>query len=203
MYGLQLQTQYLSDLHHFYSDIIGLPILDETQKYFRTQIGTTVLDFEQASNNLARYCFRIGLPIELFNEKMNNLSARVSIKRRRSVFHPKLKHTWYFRDPSNNIVELSPFQYDQIQVNGIAMLVKDILKVGNQLQSLGLSCKFTDSIRCILENPDDGTNIVLIQTNANQKPSMNQGMTIPTLKSSINATICVRDTPHFLYMVTF
>jgi len=202
MYGLQLQTQHLSALHHFYSEIIGLPILDDTQKYFRTQIGMTVLDFEQASNNLARYCFRIGLPIELFNEKMNNLSARVSIQRRRSVFHPKLKHTWYFRDPSNNIIELSPYRHDQTQVNGIAMFVKDIANVSKQLQSLGLTCKFTDTFRCILENPDDGTSIVLIQTNANQKLSMNQSMTIPTLKSSINATICVRDTPHFLYMVT-
>ena len=200
MYGLQLQTQHLGPLHHFYSEIVGFPILNETHTYFRTQVGATILDFEQV-NHSAQYCFRIGLPMESFNMEMDNLSARVDIKSRRSVFHPKLKHTWYFHDPSNNIVELSPDRYNEPRITGIVMLVEDTVKVGEQLESLGLTCRFTDQFRCIFQNPDDRTDIILIKTRVNQYSSGQQAVTIPTVQSSVNATVCLENTSHYLYMV--
>lgn len=202
MYGLQLQTSHLNLLQHFYGQILDFPILDETSTYFRTQIGSTILDFEQASEVLALNCFRLGIPIESFNVTMNNLSQRVKIKRRRSVFHDKLKPTWYIRDPSNNIIELGAYEVDESGIVGIVMFVQSTTTVSEQLQALGLTGIFTDPFRCILENPDDATRIVLIQTRVDKNTSMNQAITIPTMKSSINATVCVKDTPHFLYMVT-
>ena len=84
------------------------------------------------------------------------------------------------------------------------MVVNESTKVSEQLQRLGLVSTFTDPYRCILQNPDDETDIVLVQPNADgntPSPSTNLAMTIPTMKSSVNATVCVRDTPHFLYMV--
>lgn len=201
MYGLQLQAQDLKKQHDFYGQLLGFPVLERNRSWFRIQLGTTVLDFETADNFSPRYRFLITIPFSIFDSKMDEWSAHVDIHKRRSAFHPALNPTWYFCDTSQNIVELSPSPAHAIGITGIMMIVNNLLEVSQQLKRLGLTCIFVDQTRCILQNPDDATQIVLIQTSRNSSLSSRKSRIIPTMKSSVFATVCVRNTPHFIYMV--
>lgn len=203
MYGLQLKANNLDNQYHFYSQILGFPLLSRTSSYLRTEVGTTVLDFEKVDNLFLPYCFRVDIPIDLFNATMDDLSAQINIGKRRSIFHPQLQNTWYIYDTSRNIIELSPSRIDTIRITGIEMIVNDLTEVSQQLQHLGLNCLFIDQFRCILQNPYDSTVIALIQPKLESKSSTSKIMTVPTIRSSINATVCLQNTPHFLYMVNF
>lgn len=200
MYGLQLQTQNLEKLHDFYSQL-GFTGVGKNSSWSRLQLGSTILDFESIDNFSPQYCFQISIPVSIFNSKMHDWSASIEIRKRKSVFHPRLKPTWYLHDISDNIVELFPSSVQTIALTGIVMIVPDLSEVSQQLKGLGLSCIFIDQSRCILQNSHDATQIVLINSSQNGNLSNRKSSAIPTMKSNVFATVCVRNTPHFLYMV--
>lgn len=200
MYGLQLQTQNLEKQHDFYAQL-GFTVVEKNRSWSRFQLGSTVLDFESTDIFSPQYCFQISVPVSIFNSKMNEWSASTEIRKRKSVFHPRLKPTWYLPDISHNVVELFPSSVQTIGITGVVMIVPNVSAISQQLRGLGLSCIFIDQSRCILQNSHDATQIVLIKSSQTENLANRRSRTIPTMKSNVFATVCVRNTPHYLYMV--
>ncbi|MBW2936759.1 VOC family protein [Aureisphaera sp. CAU 1614] len=154
---LQLLTNNLKDTKEFYTVSLGLQTIEESSDKFTLQIGRSELTFLKAQNNhIYHFCFLI--PSNKIIEALEWFEKRgrvLSIENQRKIqnFESWNAQSFYFKDPSGNIVEFIvrhdienksdvAFGSDSILcVNEIGMPTRDILTTNRFLESK-LTSKF-------------------------------------------------------------
>ncbi|MBR9860196.1 glyoxalase [bacterium] len=152
---LTLYTHELQAEKEFYTQTLGLNLLQESLDSFTVQTGWTKITFKASdSTHLYHYCFLI--PSNKLEEAMDWISSRHQILQPEGLpkfhhFENWNAHAFYFRDGSGNIVEFiarhdlqnqveTPFDQNQILgLNEIGMPVDDIElaneRLGNTLNT--------------------------------------------------------------------
>lgn len=108
---LFLQTNQLKAQRQFYTEVLGLSVVDEVEgQWFAVQIGGSRLIFQQAADN-GIYHFALNIPSNQFAEAKTWVSHRLPLITDNSGadefdFRNWNAHAVYFYDPAGNIVEL-------------------------------------------------------------------------------------------------
>lgn len=106
---LKIFTQKLPEQSEFYSDILGLNIIDQSENSVSFKIGKSILKIEY-QQNFTPYHFAINIPSDKEVEALNWLKARVEILKdgdnEIQDFDFWNAKAIYFYDKDNNIVEL-------------------------------------------------------------------------------------------------
>lgn len=106
---LQICTADLSKQIEFYSNIIGLDLLEHTGSEAKFQVGNSILIFKQ-SNNFTPYHFAFNIPSNQGDEALSYLKARKIKILKHNDQELQAMNDWqaegiYFYDPDKNIVE--------------------------------------------------------------------------------------------------
>lgn len=154
---LQLLTNQLKETKKFYTNILGLKVIDESSNEITLQAGCSELTFiETKSTHIYHFCFlipsnKIYEALEWFEKRGNILL--IESQRKIQHFESWNAHSFYFFDPSGNIVEFiarqelkneSNVAFDSnsiLCINEIGMPTKDILAT-NELLERELHSKF-------------------------------------------------------------
>lgn len=153
--NLDLHTSNLQEMKKFYSEVLELPLLNETTKNFSVGTGETVLTFHLSGNN-SQYHFAFNIPNNKVAEAVDWLSSKVNLIKYEEDqlihFESWNAHSLYFEDPAGNIVEFiarhnlqnqlpGPFSNkDILNISEIGLPVQDVLGAVDALQSsLGVS----------------------------------------------------------------
>ena len=110
---IKLQTNRLSALHHFYKNVLELPISKISDSHFTIHTRETRLIFEQTKNTLADpfYHFAFNTPSNKIREAYEWLKERTELlwiedyKSHIADFRNWNAKSVYFLDPAGNIVE--------------------------------------------------------------------------------------------------
>ena len=105
---LTLNTKRLREQRTFYSEVLGLPIIDESVRGVSFKIGNSELRFEERSNTRP-YHFAINIPSNKIDQALEWLKAKVEIlkfgKNEIHNFDSWNARAVYFYDMDKNIVE--------------------------------------------------------------------------------------------------
>lgn len=160
---LKLYTTQLNLQTQFYSEILGLEVLERSATSVSFKIGNSVLQFEY-KEGATPYHFALNIPSYKEQEALEWLKQRVGILKRDEDeiqdFNAWNARAIYFYDADKNIVEFisrrnlkqeshNPFSsQDVLEISEIGMVVKDIEQVFNTInQQMELSVyggDFTD-----------------------------------------------------------
>lgn len=160
---LKLHTNKLFKMKNFYIDILGFNISNETEKSFKINVGSSVLEFNsENSNDNPYYHFAFNIPSNQFTEAKLWTKDRVTLLLEdgedEADFSHLPAHSIYFYDPSGNIVELiaryginenreEPFSSDSmLNICEIGLIVDDPISIGNKLSEIGLYERDNDPI---------------------------------------------------------
>lgn len=110
---LTLQSAQLDAQQHFYSNVLGLPVIERTPLLVRFQAGWTRLTFELTTGLfLHRYHIAFNIPEHQFDAAQLWLQERVSLLARAGAPHQTTfdfrdwnAHAQYFRDGEGNVLE--------------------------------------------------------------------------------------------------
>lgn len=148
---LILHTNRLSEQKHFYQNVLGFVIDEESENAFSVQVGWTTIEFRaSAEAHLYHYCFLI--PSNKLEEALEWMEAKVDIidtggNEKITFFETWNAHSFYFYDGAGNIAECivrhdldntstSPFRLsDLLCVNEIGMPTDDIIFSVKELQN--------------------------------------------------------------------
>ena len=159
-----LQTTALEHLRCFYSETLGIPLLDTGVDSFSLRIGASVLEFRRGE--APPYHFAINIPNNLFEVAREWLAARVALLTAAKCRHALLRmpdggdtmhwrawnaHACYFRDTAGNIGELIArhnLAGDGAPVDGTAfdpaIHLLGISEIGLALDDVGESCRLIE-----------------------------------------------------------
>ncbi|GMK47146.1 hypothetical protein PghCCS26_42760 [Paenibacillus glycanilyticus] len=126
---LELYTPLLSEQKSFYTGLLGLPLIEETEDSFTVKAGHTRLTFKQANES---YVYHFA-----FNIEENKLKSAVRFVRERTrtlsdgrdeIFHFQdwNAHACYFYDAAGNIVEFIARHNLASQAEGPFSIQKDV-----------------------------------------------------------------------------
>lgn len=107
---LQLNTNNLSKLYHFYINLLEFPLLKEQEEAFSFQTGETIFEFKKGPQK-AYYHFAFNIPVGQIKSASNWLEQEKKIKvlpfqgNRIVNFKAWEAKALYFYDPAGNIVE--------------------------------------------------------------------------------------------------
>lgn len=106
---LSLDTQNFQEQHHFYTNILGLPLSEKTPETFTVQAGTTRLTFREATKETG-YHSAFTIPSNKLAKAKEWLAARIPLLTRNDQ-DEFFSEDWnsgslYFRDAANHILEL-------------------------------------------------------------------------------------------------
>lgn len=148
---LRLYTDKLDEEKHFYSNVLGFSILEQTSNYFTVRIGYSELTFTRSKQrHTYHYCFLI--PSNKLSEAIQWAEKRVlilPIEKGRIIqrFDSWNAESFYFYDASGNIVEFivryTMKNYSNeifgiqsvIGLNEIGLPTLDIYKLNNELET--------------------------------------------------------------------
>lgn len=106
---VRLHTSQLAAQRAFYSEILGLPVVDSSDTAFTLQIGTSRLTFEQGHDD-ATYHFAFNIPenqIEAGAQWLEQFVPLLTLNDQKIFnFVSWNGHSVYFFDPAGNIGEL-------------------------------------------------------------------------------------------------
>ena len=109
---LSLPTHNLNSMREFYTDVFGLPLVDEDKSSFTLQAGSTRLAFIGTKDGKApKHHFAFNIPPNLFQEAKAWLAERTELVRGKEGQVEFDFSNWdarglYFLDPAGNIGEL-------------------------------------------------------------------------------------------------
>lgn len=150
---LTLLAQDLPALHHFYTDILGLPMLEGGEEVITFGVGRSKLTFLQADEDWeGSYHFAFNIPENQFGQAKAWLSARIELIHNPTGqdefrFESWNAHALYFFDPAGNILELiarhdlpnasdTPFRGDSLlAISEIGLTTSDVAATVRQIQS--------------------------------------------------------------------
>jgi catechol-2,3-dioxygenase len=150
-----LQTSNLIEMKNFYLNRLQFEMIDSSINSFSIKVGSSVLEFlESSSEKDPYYHFAFNLPSNKFQEAKNWVQSKVRLLTEDGVDEIYFKfldaHSFYFLDPSGNIVEFisrhsnSPesektFSIDSIlNISEINVTISDVFTVGKQLVTSGI-----------------------------------------------------------------
>ncbi|QOS77355.1 VOC family protein [Paenibacillus sp. JNUCC31] len=152
---VRLYTARLEDIKHFYIDILGLQLLEESEHSFTLRVGLTKMIFmrSEADQN-PFYHFAWLIPTNRFQEAKAWAAARVRLSRHEDQDETYStnwdSHSLYFEDPAGNILELiahhplhnesdHPFsEKELLQVCEVGLVTEDVLSTVDELERMGL-----------------------------------------------------------------
>lgn len=110
---LTLQSAQLDAQRHFYGNVLGLPVIEQTPLFVRFQAGWTQLTFEQTNEQFPhRYHIAFNIPEHQFDVAKAWLEQRVSLLAPDDASHQTTfdfrdwnAHAQYFRDGEGNVLE--------------------------------------------------------------------------------------------------
>ncbi|MGB1204184.1 MAG: VOC family protein [Chitinophagales bacterium] len=142
--SLTLYSPNLAAQTHFYSKVLGLPILHQSEQKVSFEVGKSLLIFEKRSETKP-YHFAINIPSNKTKEALSWLKKRVAVLKNDNLeiqdFDFWNAEAMYFYDADNNIAELiarknlennseEPFDETQwLEISEIGLGVDDIEKV--------------------------------------------------------------------------
>lgn len=106
-----LYTNRLGEMKRFYTDQLGLSVIEEDSTSFRINLGEDALVFQEAATVQERqYHFAINIPSNRFKEAKEWIKSRVSLLREDGedeiYFEGIDASSLYFYDADENVVEL-------------------------------------------------------------------------------------------------
>ncbi|GAA0596689.1 hypothetical protein GCM10009001_11060 [Virgibacillus siamensis] len=150
-----LQTNNLREMKYFYTNTLGLSLIDENEEKFCVSVGTSQLEFTTRDvKGNPYYHFAFNIESNKFDEAKSWVKERVSLNLEdgedEADFSHLPAHSLYFYDPSGNIVEFisrhsiskageghfSPKSI--LNISEISLTVDDVIKAGQQLIELGI-----------------------------------------------------------------
>lgn len=153
---LELCSHRMNELKQFYSELLEMKLLEETESSFAVAAGTTELRFTAAAEQSQPfYHFAFNIPENKVEEARDWFSHRVHLllDEGESIVHFESwnAHSFYFYDPAGNIVECigrhtlnngtqGPFQpKDILCVSEIGLPVEDVLETVEDMErALGI-----------------------------------------------------------------
>jgi len=136
---VQLQTNHLSALHHFYEEILELNIVYPGEKSISVTAGKSVLIFEETSININPfYHFAFNIPSNKFEEAFEWMKQKVGLlwledyKGYVANFVNWHAKSFYFPDPAGNILEMiARFDLnDVVQEKFSSMHIRNVSEIG-------------------------------------------------------------------------
>ncbi len=107
---LRLESGALREQKRFYTQILGLPLLGESNEQFTIRAGTTRLTFAAAARDEPTYHFAFDIPENKIMQAKTWLAQRAPVltQEGQEIIHfPAWNaHAVYFHDPAGNVVEL-------------------------------------------------------------------------------------------------
>lgn len=158
-----IQTHALEAAYSFYTGILGLTGLDKQKDRFSLQIGSSILQFVQTNDDSQPfYHFAFNIPANRFREAKEWLQERVTLhieEGSNEVFFKNFNaYSYYFTDPSGNIVELisrqsaspiveKPFGAAQIlNISEINVTTPLLMETGERLIQFGIYPRHDEEI---------------------------------------------------------
>lgn len=150
-----LQTNRLREMKYFYTNTLGLALIYEDEESFCIAVGTSQLEFttKDVKGN-PYYHFAFNIQSNKFDEAKSWIKERVVLNLEdgedEADFSHLPAHSFYFYDPSGNIVEFisrhsvsmagkEPFTPKGIlNISEIGLTVDDAIKAGQQLIEYGI-----------------------------------------------------------------
>jgi catechol 2,3-dioxygenase-like lactoylglutathione lyase family enzyme len=105
---ITLYTSKLKEQLHFYSKVLGIPVIDSDNNQFTLKIGASVLRFKEVKDGSnPTYHFAFNIPSNKFKKAEKWLSKKTPLLGG-GLFYFDFwdAHAMYFTDPSGNIGEL-------------------------------------------------------------------------------------------------
>jgi catechol-2,3-dioxygenase len=147
---LELHTQNLLELKMFYTEVLELPLLEDSSDQFSVVAGETILTFH-LSEEKHQYHFAFNIPNNKIDAAIQWLSSRVNLITSEDdniiYFESWNAHSVYFEDPSGNILEFiarhnlhnqkqGTFSYsDILNISEIGLAAYDVLGMVNAFTS--------------------------------------------------------------------
>lgn len=130
-----LYTNRLGEMKRFYTDQLGLSVIEEDSTSFRINLGEDALVFQEATTNQERqYHFAINIPANRFKEAKEWIKSRVSLLREDGedeiYFEGIDASSLYFYDADENVVELIARHSINIESDEEVFYTDDFLGIG-------------------------------------------------------------------------
>ncbi len=107
--AIDLDTAHLSKDRAFYTQTLGLPLLQATAGSFTVQAGTTALTFRSSNWQPLIYHFAFTIPTNKWKQARGWLTARTNLLEGEGEDEFESErvrtHSYYFPDPAGNILE--------------------------------------------------------------------------------------------------
>jgi len=153
-----IQTSKLNETRHFYNHVLGFQLITSNENQFAIQIGNSLLEFlETKKETNPFYHFAFNIPSNQFQEAKYWAQLKVTLTVEDEMDEVYFKfldaHSFYFIDPSGNIVEfisrhsVSVQSNDAFSVNSILNISEinvtttDVMSVGKQLMANGIGVR--------------------------------------------------------------
>ncbi|MEK3900191.1 MULTISPECIES: VOC family protein [unclassified Paenibacillus] len=137
---LKLRTNHLEDMKTFYSEVLQMPVIEESDTSFAVSAGESVISFENNSQHVFyHYAFYVD---ELhFGRVLDTIQAHVPLLQDEEGQTEFFSGLWqrkqlYFRDPQGNILEILPSGERSALENGWL-----------RVQEIGLPAEHIDELR--------------------------------------------------------
>ncbi|WP_046227480.1 VOC family protein [Paenibacillus dauci] len=174
-----IQTYALEETYSFYTDTFGLLGLNKQQDRFSLQIGSSILEFVQTmSNSRPFYHFAFNIPANRFRQAKEWLQKRVILHMEEGTDEVFFKnfdaYSYYFTDPSGNIVELisrqsaspvveEPFGIAQIlNISEINVTTPRLIETGERLIDWGIRPRLDEELGEGLNFMGEGDSFLLL-----------------------------------------
>ena len=178
-----LNTNQLIKMQEFYCEKLGFTLISSTTTSFEVQIGTSILSFIQSEKmEETQYHFAFNIPSNLFKKAKEWVRAKVKLLEEDGedeiFFEWHNSHSFYFLDPSENVVELiaqhdvSPKSNEQqfssdliFNIAEMNITTDDLLLVGESLIQLGIPVRNNEQLDekslNFMGEKEDGTFLLL------------------------------------------
>ncbi|WP_214795072.1 MULTISPECIES: glyoxalase [unclassified Exiguobacterium] len=130
-----LYTNRLGEMKRFYTNQLGLSVIEEDSTSFRINLGEDALVFQEATTNQERqYHFAINIPANRFKEAKKWIKSRVSLLREDGedeiYFEGIDASSLYFYDADENVVELIARHSINVESDADVFSTDDFLGIG-------------------------------------------------------------------------
>ncbi len=149
-------------MRRFYSEILGLSLIEDKNEYFKLAVGSSHLIFTSGVEGEPFYHFAFNIPSNKFREAKAWVKSKVELNHEDGKDEAHFTHlpakSLYFYDPAGNIVEfisrqsvikydVAPFsQHSIINLSEISLTVDDPIKTGQELIELGIRERDNDEL---------------------------------------------------------
>jgi extradiol dioxygenase family protein len=206
MTAIDLETADLSTESTFYTQTLGLPLLEATTDSFTVQAGTTTLTFRSSSQQSLLYHFAFTIPFNKWKQAKTWLTARTELLKGegKDEFENGRVRTrnYYFPDPVGNILEFIAREdlpakpgedfgpEDILHISEIGLVVDDVPGLVNELKTkLGIEVYRGSSFENFAQIGDINGVLVLVKRGRLWAPDERQPAIVSPVRVSILGTL--------------